>query len=127
MLQEVQEHEAELSPALKVRALSARAELALVRGNPEEALQQADAALALLPEEPPALFERARALAANKDAGARAAFEAAVAKHRTAPLLYLEGAKSLQQAGEGPGRWRCWTRTRRCSATCRCPRARARR
>lgn len=103
LLREVQEHEAELSPALKVRALAARAELALVRGNPEEALKHADAALAMVPEDPPALFERARALAAKKDAGARAAFEAAVAKHRTAPLLYLEGAKSLQQAGDGAG------------------------
>jgi len=102
-LQEVQEREAELSPALKARAMTARAELALARGAPEEALKAADAALALLPEDSPALFGRARALAAKKDAGARAAFEAAVAKHRTAPLLYLEGAKSLQQAGDGAG------------------------
>jgi tetratricopeptide (TPR) repeat protein len=102
-LQEVQEREAELSPALRARALAARAELELVRGAPEEALKAADAALALLPEDPPALFGRARALAVKKDAGARAAFEAAVAKHRTSPLLYLEGARSLQQAGDGAG------------------------
>ncbi|HEX8700577.1 MAG TPA: cellulose synthase, partial [Myxococcaceae bacterium] len=50
-----------------------------------------------------ALFGRARALAAKKDPGARAAFESAAAKRRTAPFLYLEGAKALQQAGDGAG------------------------
>jgi tetratricopeptide (TPR) repeat protein len=102
-LEEVQTREAELTPALKVRALTARAELALVRGNSEEAMKAADAALALLPDDPSALFGRARVLAAKKDAGARAAFEAAISKRRTASLLYLEGAKSLQQAGDGAG------------------------
>ncbi len=102
-LQEVQAREAELTPSLKARLLAARAELALTRDNPDEAMKNADAALALLPDEPFALFSRARALAARKDPGARAAFEAAVSKHKTAPLLYLEGAKSLQQAGDGAG------------------------
>jgi tetratricopeptide (TPR) repeat protein len=102
-LQDLQTREAELTPALKARLLAARAELALTRDNPEEAMKDSDAALALLPDEPYALFSRARALAVKKDPGARAAFEAAVAKHKTAPLLYLEGAKSLQQAGDGAG------------------------
>jgi tetratricopeptide (TPR) repeat protein len=102
-LQQVLEREAELTPALKARALAARAELALARDNPDEALKEADAALALHPEEPHALFTRARALAAKKDPGARAALEAAVARRRTAPLLYLEGARVLQQAGDGAG------------------------
>ncbi|WP_224246004.1 tetratricopeptide repeat protein [Hyalangium gracile] len=103
LLQEVQAREAELTPVLKARMLAARAELGLAQGHPDEAIKSADAALALLPDEPYALFSRARALAARKDPGARAAFESAVAKHRTAPLLYLEGAKALQAAGDGAG------------------------
>jgi tetratricopeptide (TPR) repeat protein len=103
LLREVQTRETELSPALRTRVLAAQAELALVRGNPEEALTQADAALAVLPDDLLALFGRARSLAAKKEPGARAAFEAATARRKTAPLLYLEGAKSLQQAGDGAG------------------------
>ncbi len=102
-LQDVLAREAELTPALKARALAARAELALSHGDADMALKEADAALALHAEAPHALFTRARALAAKKDPSARAAFEAAVARHRTAPLLYLEGAKALQQAGDGVG------------------------
>lgn len=102
-LTQVQTHEPELTPALNARLLAARAELALTRDQPDEAMKRSDEALALLPDEPFALFSRARALAVKKDPGARAAFEAAVAKHKTAPLLYLEGARSLQQAGDGTG------------------------
>jgi tetratricopeptide (TPR) repeat protein len=102
-IQEVLAQEAALTPGLKARALAARAELALVGGTPGEALKDAEAALALHPEEPHALFVRARALAARKDPGARAAFETAVEKRRTAPLFYLEGAKALQQTGDGAG------------------------
>ncbi|MDY7225407.1 tetratricopeptide repeat protein [Hyalangium rubrum] len=102
-IQDVMAREAELTPSLKARALAARAELALVGGNADEALKDADAALALAPEEPYALFGRGKALAAKKDPGARAAFEAAVAKRRTAPLLYMEGAKVLQHAGDNAG------------------------
>ncbi|HLL04685.1 MAG TPA: tetratricopeptide repeat protein [Myxococcaceae bacterium] len=100
---EVLAREAELTPSLKARALAARGELALVSGKADEALKDAEAALALSPDEPYALFGRARALAVKKDPGARAAFEAAAAKRRTAPFLYLEGAKALQQAGDGAG------------------------
>ncbi|ADO71039.1 tetratricopeptide repeat protein [Stigmatella aurantiaca] len=102
-LQDIQAREAELSPALKARALATRAELALSRGNPDAALRDADAALALHPGEPYALFGRAKALAAKKDPSARAAFEAAVAKRKTAPLFYIEGAKTLQQAADTSG------------------------
>jgi tetratricopeptide (TPR) repeat protein len=102
-IQDVLAREAELTPALKARALAARAELSRIGGAPDEALKDVEAALALDPEEPFALFGRARALAAKKDPGARAAFEAAVAKRRTAPLLYLEGARTLQQTGDGAG------------------------
>jgi tetratricopeptide (TPR) repeat protein len=103
LLQDVQQQETALTPALRARLLAARAELALAHSHPDEAMKSADAALAVLADDAYALFSRARALAAKKDPGARAAFEAAVAKHRTAPLLYLEGAKSLQQAGDGAG------------------------
>ncbi|MDC0714903.1 cellulose synthase [Stigmatella sp. ncwal1] len=102
-LQDIQAREAELSPSLKARALATRAELALSRNNPEAALRDADAALALYPGEPYALFGRAKALAEKKDPGARAAFESAVAKRKTAPLFAIEGAKALQQAGDTPG------------------------
>ena len=98
----MQAHEAELSPALKARARLVRAELALAEGNPDEALKRPRRRSRGFRRNT-ALFVRARALAPNKDAGARAAFEPAVAKHRTAPLLYLEGAKALQQAGDGEG------------------------
>jgi tetratricopeptide (TPR) repeat protein len=102
-LQEVGAREAELTPGLKAREWVVRSELALAQGTAEEALKAADAALAVVPNEPLALFSRARALAAKKDPGARAAFEAAVAQHKTSPLLYLEGAKTLQQTGDGAG------------------------
>jgi tetratricopeptide (TPR) repeat protein len=102
-VQEVLARETELTPALKARALATRGALALVSGKADEALKDAEAALALYPEEPYALFGRARALAAKKDPGARTAFESAAAKRRTAPFLYMEGAKALQQAGDTAG------------------------
>lgn len=95
--------EAELTPALKARARVVQAALALADGNTDEALKNAGEALAASPEEHHALFIRARALALKKDPGARAAFQEAVAKRRTAPLLYLDGARALQQAGDGEG------------------------
>ncbi|PTL80412.1 tetratricopeptide repeat protein [Vitiosangium sp. GDMCC 1.1324] len=95
--------EAELSPALKARARVVRAAVALADGNTDEALKDAGEALAASPEEHHALFIRARALALKKDPGARAAFQEAVAKRRTAPLLYLDGARALQEAGDGEG------------------------
>jgi tetratricopeptide (TPR) repeat protein len=100
---ELSAREEQLTPALKALLLAVRAELALTRGAPEEALREANAALALTPEAHYALFARARALAASKDAGARAAFEKAVERRRTAPLLYLDGARALQEAGDGEG------------------------
>ncbi|MBZ4417102.1 cellulose synthase [Myxococcus sp. RHSTA-1-4] len=94
---------AELTPVLKARAGALKAELALARGAADEALQAADAALKDWPEEHYALFARARALGMKKAPEARAAFEAAVAKRRNAPLLYLDGARALQGAGDGAG------------------------
>ena len=100
---EVLAREAELSPALKARAQTVRAALALAEERTEEAQKAAEEALAAAPGEHHALFVRARALALKKDPGARAAFQEAVAKRRTAPLLYLDGARALQRAGDGEG------------------------
>lgn len=101
--QEVTAREAQLTPALKALLLTVRAELALAQGGADEALREADAALAIAPNAHHALFARARALAAKRDAGTRAAFEKAVEKRRTAPLLYLDGARALQETGDGEG------------------------
>lgn len=103
IVSEVLAREAELTPALKARAHVVRAALALAEGRTDEAQKEADEALSASPDEHHALFVRARALALKKDPGARAAFQAAVAKKRTAPLLYLEGARALQQANDGEG------------------------
>ncbi|WP_408890901.1 tetratricopeptide repeat protein [Myxococcus faecalis] len=98
-----QEKQAELTPALTSRAGALKAELALSRGAADQALQEADAALKAVPDDVHALFARARALAARKVPEARGAFEAAVAKRKTAPLLYLDGARSLQASGDTTG------------------------
>ncbi len=100
---EVLSRESELSPMLKARSLVVRAALALDEGHMDEALAAADEALAILPDEHQALFVRARALAGKKDPGARKAFLAAVERRRTAPLLYLDGARTLQRLGDGAG------------------------
>ncbi|NTX64690.1 tetratricopeptide repeat protein [Myxococcus sp. CA051A] len=97
------EKDAELTPSLRSRMGALKAELALTRGATDEALQEADAALKTVPDDVYALFARARALSARKGPEARAAFEAAVAKRRTAPLLYLDGARSLQASGDNTG------------------------
>ena len=102
-LAELQARDAELTPVVKSRAGALKAELALARGAADEAVQAADAALQVWPEDHYALFARARALAVKKAPETRAAFEAAVAKRRNAPLLYLDGARALQGAGDGTG------------------------
>ncbi|MBU8894930.1 tetratricopeptide repeat protein [Corallococcus sp. M34] len=93
----------ELTPTLQARAEALQAELALAKGAMEEALGAADQAIRARADERFALFTRARVLAARKSPEARAAFEAAVAARRTAPLPYVEGARALQSAGDGAG------------------------
>ncbi|MFP2913039.1 cellulose synthase, partial [Pyxidicoccus sp. 3LFB2] len=78
-LADLQARDAELTPVVKSRAGALKAELALARGAADEAVQAADAALKIFPEDHYALFARARALAVKKAPEARAAFEAAVA------------------------------------------------
>ncbi|QSQ18610.1 tetratricopeptide repeat protein [Pyxidicoccus parkwayensis] len=99
----LQARDAELTPVVKSRAGALKAELALARGAADEAVQAADEALKITPDDHYALFARARALAVKKAPEARAAFEAAVAKRHNAPLLYLDGARALQGAGDGAG------------------------
>ena len=94
---------AELTPGLRARALVVRAALALEDGRMDDALKDTAGALTASPEEHHALFLRARLLAIKRDRGAREAFREAVAHRRTAPLLYLDGARALQQAGDGEG------------------------
>lgn len=103
VLSDVEARGAELTPGLKARAGALKAELALARGAPDEALAAAEEALKAVPDEHYALFARARALAVKRDAQARAAFEAAIARRRNAPLLYLDGARALQAAGDADG------------------------
>ncbi|MCE9666710.1 cellulose synthase [Myxococcus stipitatus] len=98
-----QQHQAELTPALRARASALKAELALASGGLDDALQAADEAVRSVPDDVYALFARARVLAARKAPQARVAFEAAVARRRTAPRLYLDGARSLQASGDGEG------------------------
>ncbi|GHG74676.1 tetratricopeptide repeat protein [Comamonas sp. JC664] len=103
VLAHVEARGAELTPVLRARAGALKAELALAKGAPDEALTAADAALKASADEHYALFARARALAVKHDAQTRAAFEAAVARRRNAPLLYLDGARALQASGDTEG------------------------
>ncbi|RKH35015.1 tetratricopeptide repeat protein [Corallococcus sicarius] len=102
-LEELRSSTRQLTPALQARLAVAQAELSLTKGAPDEALSLTDAALKAWPEEHYALFTRARALAAKRAPEARQAFEAAVAKRPTAPLLALDGARLLQAQGDGAG------------------------
>ncbi len=103
VLSDLEARDAELTPVVKARAGALKAELALARNAPDEALPAADEALKVFPEDHYALFARARALAVKKSPDARAAFEAAVARRRNAPLLYLDGARALQGTGDSAG------------------------
>lgn len=94
--------EAELTPGLRARALAAKAMVFNVETKWDEALKAADEGLALNADETWAMLARAEALAGKKDAGAAAAFEALVAKAKTAPIFYFQGAQALQNMGAGP-------------------------
>lgn len=72
------------------------------QNEPDQALGLADKALALADDDVWALFAKACALALKKDAAAAAAYDAVVAKDRTSPVFYFEGAQRLQAAGLTP-------------------------
>ncbi|MBL8956450.1 MAG: cellulose synthase, partial [Myxococcaceae bacterium] len=89
----------ETSPFLRGRVLAAAAELANFEEQWDQAINAADRALTENPDEAWALFAKAKALAAKKDPGAPAAFDAVVAKVKAAPAFYFDGATLLQKAG----------------------------
>ena len=78
------------------RALGVVGAMLLVQAEQyDAAIGTADGALAKNPDDAWAAFAKALALAAKKDPGAGAAFEATVAKAPTAPIFYFEGAAAL--------------------------------
>jgi predicted Zn-dependent protease len=101
-LKDMLAREAELSPALKARALAATAELRSFEAQYDEALKSAEEAIKVNPEDPWGHFAKAKALAMKKDGGASSAFDAAVAKAKTSPVFYFDGAVLLQQSGNTP-------------------------
>ncbi|MBI5478344.1 MAG: tetratricopeptide repeat protein, partial [Deltaproteobacteria bacterium] len=68
VLRDVLAHDAELSPPLKARALAIQAGVLNIQDQPDQAISVAEQALALNPDDAWALFAKANALAANKDA-----------------------------------------------------------
>lgn len=91
--------EAELSPGLKARLGALKAELYNLEAQYDEAVKAADQGLAANPDDVWALYAKARALGFKKDPGAAAAFDTLVAKAKTAPQFYFDGAMQLQSAG----------------------------
>ncbi len=99
VLKDVLAHDAELSPPLKARALAIQAGVLNIQEQPDQAISVAEQALALNPDDAWALFAKANALATKKDAAAPAAYDAVIARQRTAPIFYFEGAMRLHAAG----------------------------
>lgn len=89
----------DLTPGMKALLLSTKAELAFYEQKYDEAIRLATEATTLNPDEHFAHFAKAKAMAQKKDPAAVDAFKAAIALRPTAPLLYVEGASQLQQAG----------------------------
>jgi tetratricopeptide (TPR) repeat protein len=89
----------ELTPNLKARAITARAEMHLFEGALAEAIQDADAAAAEDPSYAPAYMAKALALARGKDAGAAAAFDKAIAADPNVALFYYDASSALILAG----------------------------
>lgn len=101
ILGDVMSRKDELSPPQEARAAAVGAMLLVQAEQYDAAIGTADGALAKNPDDAWAAFAKALALAAKKDPGAGAAFEATVAKAPTAPIFYFEGAAALQKAGMG--------------------------
>ncbi len=101
LVAEVLARDPELSRVQKARALAITAGVQLAREQLEQAGSTADQALALNADDQWALFYKASALAAKKDAAAVSAFEATIAKAPSAPIFYFEGALRLLRAGHG--------------------------
>ncbi|MCA3012648.1 MAG: tetratricopeptide repeat protein [Myxococcaceae bacterium] len=99
MVAGVLSRDAELSPPLKARAIAIQAHIANVATESDKAIGLAEKALGLNPDDRWALFAKANALAAKKDAAAPGAYIDLVAKAPSAPVFYFEGARHLQAAG----------------------------
>lgn len=99
MVKTVLERDAELSPPLKARAIAVQAHIANIATQSDEAIKLADQSLGLNPDDRWALFAKANALAAKKDAAAAAVYTDLVTKQPSAPIFYFEGARNLQAAG----------------------------
>jgi tetratricopeptide (TPR) repeat protein len=92
-----------LSPFLKGRLFTVKAELANLEGRYDDANALADRGVAANPEDPWPLFAKGQALAGKKDVAAAQAFQLAIAKAPTSPIFYWDGAAALQQAAQlGP-------------------------
>ncbi len=100
ILKEVMERQAELSAPQKARATAIGAAILNIQEQYDMAIQVADKALALNPDDAWALQAKANALAAKKDPAAAAAYDAVVAKSPSSPVFYFEGAANLQKAGQ---------------------------
>jgi len=100
IIKEVLARDAELSPPQKARAMAIGAAILNIQQQYDSAIQAADQALTLNPEDPWALQAKANALALKKDPGAAAAYDAVIAKAPFAPTFYFEGAANLQKAGQ---------------------------
>ncbi|MEW6433876.1 MAG: cellulose synthase [Myxococcota bacterium] len=99
IVKEVLAREAELSVAEKARASAVQGHIALIQAQSDQAIQLADQALGINPEDVWAMHVKAAGLAQKKDPGAPAALDALLVKAPWAPVFYFEGAADLQQAG----------------------------
>jgi tetratricopeptide (TPR) repeat protein len=100
LVKELEPQADSLSPFLKGRLFTVKAELANLEGRYDDAKALAEQAVAANGEDPWGLFAKGRALAGKKDVAAAQAFQAAIAKAPTSPIFYWDGAAALQQAGE---------------------------
>jgi tetratricopeptide (TPR) repeat protein len=100
MVKQVLTREGELSAPLKARAVAIQAAIANIQAQPDQAITLANEAIALNPDDPWALFAKANGLALKNDASAPAAYDAVVARKKSSPVFYFEGAQRLQKAGQ---------------------------
>lgn len=89
----------ELTPNLRARAITARAELRLYEGALPEAIADADAATKEDPAYAPAYRAKAIALARREDPAAVAAFDKALATDPNVALFYFDASATLIATG----------------------------
>lgn len=99
MLKEVMGRD-DLSAPLKARAMALGAHILNISEQYDQAAALADQAVGVYANDGWALLAKANALAAKKDPGAVAAYDAAISKNKNAPIFYFDGASRLQKAGQ---------------------------